>query len=667
MGSGTGLPTVSHAVEDAGSIAPALAAALEKSGARVLALACEALGADAGLLSIPAAGDRETVLRSHGLPLHAGDALAGGPSVALAVERDTESLAVSDLGAEGSFRHGPLHRQYGMHACLAIAVGLPGAGDARAGLQLLSRQVREFTAQEQALVTHFGAMLEQCLADAIELEHLREQEVLYRLSESTAQIGHWTLDLEHELLHWSDEIYRIHGVTPQTYRPALASAIAFYHPDDIPLVTEKLEGVVATGQPDEFRLRIVTPSGELRHVHSSLRARDPSQSPITVVFGTFADISAQVAASRALEIQTEQLQRVFNTVPVRLWIKDAHNRILALNPAAEEFCGMSREEVEGVLVSDLFPASAPSHQAADLSALRDGPRLGRLERFRKADGTRGWVRTDRVPYIDPESGEARILLSSIDVTRETQYEDELQARTQELRRLNKELEEFVYAASHDLRSPLRAIAHLSAWLQEDLGEDLPEQAQDHLRLMRSRVNRLDHLLTDLLAYSRAGRTRARLAEVELEELVRGTFDLLGLPGRFTLETSGLDFRLRTAVTPLEQALRNLMDNAGKHHDRDRGVMRVSAVRRLGLLELTVSDDGPGIPEEHHERIFRAFQTLRSRDEVESSGMGLAILKKLVEYAGGTITLESAPHAGTRGASFRFTWPLHWPAEPDDSP
>ncbi|MEM9386087.1 MAG: ATP-binding protein [Pseudomonadota bacterium] len=648
-------------MRDAVPISPELAAALEERGASLLETCREALSVDAALLATLADGvERLTVLCGAGAPVTLDDEeraeIAAVLQPPLGAADRLSAAAVPETGR-------PLHRRSTKRAYLALALALPLPGpDGPAALCLLARETHEFDARDQGLAQSLAAHVAQSLADSVQLRSLSEQAMLFRLSEAAARIGHWTLDLKQQTLHWSDEIYRIHGVTPREYVPELTSAIGFYHPQDIPLVTAKLDGVVSSGEPDEFRLRILTPSGVLRHVHATLRARADMAPPVDVVFGTFSDISDQVAARRALELQSEQLQRVFNTVPVRLWIKDAHNRILALNPAAEEFCGVTVDQAEGMLVSELFPDSAASHHAADLAALRDGPRLGRIERYRKADGSSGWVRTDRVPYSDPHSGEPRILLSSIDVTLEKRYEDELQARTEELRRLNQELEEFVYAASHDLRSPLRAIAHLSAWLEEDLGPELKPESREHLNLMRSRVRRLDQLLTDLLAYSRAGRSRARLGDVHLRELVQSTFDLLGLQDRFTLETSGLDLRLRTAVTPLEQALRNLMDNAAKHHDRDRGVIGVSVTRRVGLLEFAVADDGPGIPQEHHERIFRAFQTLRSRDEVESSGMGLAILKKLVEYAGGAISLDSNPAAGARGATFRFTWPLHWPQE-----
>ncbi|MEO0974320.1 MAG: PAS domain-containing sensor histidine kinase, partial [Pseudomonadota bacterium] len=435
--------------------------------------------------------------------------------------------------------------------------------------------------------------------------------------------------------------------------------VEFYHPEDIPHVRHALEQVTATSQPSEFRLRIVTPKGELRHVRATLLARKTQGGEVTELFGTFSDISAVQRASEIVRQQKEQFERVFHTVPVRLWVKDLDNRILSLNSAAQAFLGVSREVAEGASVSDFFPATAGEHHAGDLRAVHEGPQLARVERYERADGTIGWVRTDRIAYTDPESGEQRILLCSVDVTREKHAEQALHARSDALHQANEDLEEFVRAASHDLRAPMRAISNLSVWLCEDLGADLEGQAREYLELLGSRTRRLEQLLLDLREYSLAGRSDPQVAVIHLEALVRETFDLLGLGSQLTLQTEGLDRELRTATTPLGQVLRNLMDNAAKHHDRKQGTLRVSA-RALGdWLEISVADDGPGIAIEHQERVFRSFVTLRSRDELESSGMGLATIKKLVNLAGGEVYLESSPETGRRGATFRFGWPIVW--------
>jgi PAS domain S-box-containing protein len=239
-------------------------------------------------------------------------------------------------------------------------------------------------------------------------------------------------------------------------------------------------------------------------------------------------------------------------------------------------------------------------------------------------------------------------------------EDRVAERTQELERSNRELDRFAYVASHDLKAPLRAIDNLSTWLYQDAFDLLPTASQEHLQKLRGRVRRMERLLDDLLAYSRAGRVQHALQEVDCDALVRSVFDLLAPPTGFRLTVHDALPVIYTQRVPLETVLRNLMGNAIKHHHRSDGHIEVSA-RWLDaeetIVEFSVRDDGPGMAAEYHERIFDLFQTLQPRDQVEGSGMGLAIVKKTVESVGGLISVDSTEGIG---ACFRFTWPAKQP-------
>lgn len=223
----------------------------------------------------------------------------------------------------------------------------------------------------------------------------------------------------------------------------------------------------------------------------------------------------------------------------------------------------------------------------------------------------------------------------------------------ELRRSNKALDEFAYVASHDLRAPLRAIDNLALWAIEDSGDELGANARAHLEKLRLRAARMDRLLTDLLAYSRAGRRVSSLEEFPSGPLVRDVVQTLDVREGIRVEVDPALPVMVSARPPLEQVFLNLIDNAVKHHDRPEGRVRVAA-RDLGHeVEFSVTDDGPGIAPEFHERVFGMFQTLRPQAEQEGCGMGLALVRRLVEAHGGRIGLESGEG---RGCTFRFTWP-----------
>jgi two-component system CheB/CheR fusion protein len=283
-----------------------------------------------------------------------------------------------------------------------------------------------------------------------------------------------------------------------------------------------------------------------------------------------------------------------------------------------------------------------------------------------------WFLVRILPYRTAEGSIDGIVLTFIDITARKQAEDALrqlnmhlelriEERTLELMRSNRELDQFAYVASHDLKAPLRAISNLANWVMEDAAAMLPPSSKGHLDKLRSRASRMERLLDDLLAYSRAGRHLHQPEWVDTEDLVRGIQLFLLLPAGFVIRLQTAMPKLFTERVPLETVLRNLIGNAVKHHHRpEEGVVRISVQDEGDHVTFSVTDNGPGIAPQHHERIFQLFQSLKPRDQVEGSGMGLAIVKKIVESQGGRIEIVSDQG---QGATFRFTWPKLDPQHP----
>ncbi|QDA59415.1 sensor histidine kinase [Hymenobacter jejuensis] len=221
-----------------------------------------------------------------------------------------------------------------------------------------------------------------------------------------------------------------------------------------------------------------------------------------------------------------------------------------------------------------------------------------------------------------------------------------------LEKRNQELDQFAYVASHDLKAPLRGVNTVVKWIEEELSHELSDQMRSYLAMMKGRLSRLEDLINGLLQYARVGRTQHQLEEVNVHQLVSEVVEMV-VPLDFTVEFASTLPTLTTDRLSLQQVFTNLISNAVKYHDRGAGTITVSCRERKRAYEFTVADNGPGIAPEFHEKIFLMFQTLRDRHTAESTGIGLSIVRKIIEEERGSIHVESD---GQRGAAFVFTWP-----------
>ncbi len=283
-------------------------------------------------------------------------------------------------------------------------------------------------------------------------------------------------------------------------------------------------------------------------------------------------------------------------------------------------------------------------------------------RLRHSSGEYRWFHATGIAALSETGEPVRMVGSIADITERKLTEMRLGLQSEELKRSNTELEQFAYVASHDLRAPLRGIDNLASWIESDLAEAMNDESRENMMLLRGRISRLETLLDDLLAFSRVGRSDEKIELVDVKSAVAEEFDLVLQGKDFTLVLEGDFPDFETAKTPLCQVLRNLMSNAIKHHDHDRGRITVSVSEREDRYLFSVKDDGPGIDPEFHERIFGVFQTLRGRDQVEGSGMGLAIVQKQLLVAGSSVEILSNPEQ-ERGARFIFDWPKVWHSHP----
>ncbi|MEM9428356.1 MAG: ATP-binding protein [Pseudomonadota bacterium] len=398
----------------------------------------------------------------------------------------------------------------------------------------------------------------------------------------------------------------------------------------------------------------------LREFARAARAHNSQTEAFPADVGGPTDIQDLAHAFRSLseEVQwrVEQTRAIVDGAGFGVLTIDNEQRILTADHTVCRIFGYAQTELEGSWLTRLIPHDQrQEHTTLVARALAFGP--SNPDGMRYIQGLRrdgSFVPLDVSVTKLGRGDTTRIIGLVRDISDLTETQVRQAELITALERSNTELDRFAYAASHDLKAPLRVIANAALWLQEDLGPDLDADSRENLDLMRQRIQRMERLLDDLLAYSKVGRADVSQDIVNGDTLLADTLELLEVPDGFRVVRSGAFARLSIARMPLQTVLLNLLSNAIKHHDRSVGWISVDVEILDESYLLSVADDGPGIPKDYHERVFQIFETLRPRDQVEGSGMGLALVKKTVELVGGAIEIVSG--ADTRGTTVRVLWP-----------
>lgn len=363
------------------------------------------------------------------------------------------------------------------------------------------------------------------------------------------------------------------------------------------------------------------------------------------------------------------LEAIVANVVDGVLILNEDSQIETFNPTASALFGYQPDEVIGCEVERLLVEAQSltrhRHTTTQQSAMDSSVQTGhawQTSGIRK-DGTTFPI---AISVSDVQLDDRRLLAIIRDMTDVQATQEKLQSRADELTRIttilaqtnitledrNRELEQFAYVASHDLKAPLRAIANLSEWIEEDLQGQLGAENQRQMVLLRGRVHRMEALINGLLEYSRVGRAKAPLEPVAVQVLLEEIVDSLAPPETFTIAIAPNLPTFTTKVLLLRQVFANLIGNAIKHHDRPNGHITITVEDQGAFYKFAVADDGPGIASTYYDKVFIIFQTLKARDTKESTGIGLAIVKRIVEAEGGNIWIDSQEGSG---ATFHFTW------------
>lgn len=375
-----------------------------------------------------------------------------------------------------------------------------------------------------------------------------------------------------------------------------------------------------------------------------------------LTLATVHDQRARVHAEQLLRDSEARMRAVFETAADGILTIDAAGRIEHVNRAAERMFGYAEAELAGRNIAMLMPApDRARHDGYLQHYLATGERRV-IGQGREVQGLRknGAVFPMDLAVAEMSIGAHRMFTGVVrDISVRKHAEREAARLLEEVRGANEELGNFAYVVSHDLKAPLRAIGSLADWLATDYADRFDAEGKEHMRLLINRVHRMSNLIDGILQYSRVGRGDGAARAVDLALAVPEVVDLLAPPAAIAVTIAPGLPTVRAEPTRIRQIFANLISNAVNYMDKPAGRIDIACADAGACWRFAVSDNGPGIEARHFERIFQLFQTLAPRDRIESTGVGLALVRKTVELAGGRVWVESVPGAGS---TFYFTYP-----------
>jgi PAS domain S-box-containing protein len=373
-------------------------------------------------------------------------------------------------------------------------------------------------------------------------------------------------------------------------------------------------------------------------------------------------------ALRESEHRHKMVSELISDYIFRLTVNDDGKIVMDL--VTENFSTITGRTVEDVQTPDMWAEVIHPDDLEKVMKLLEttvsSGQSGELEcRSFVKGGQERWIHIFARPQWDEEKQRTTAIFGAVkDITKRKRTEDEIRKlnaeleqrvkqRTAELEAANQELKDFAYVVSHDLKAPLRGISQLGQWLVQDYGDAFDEEGEKMIDLLINRVKRMDGLIDGILEYSRIGRIVGKNVEINLNRLVKEVIDSIAPPDYIQIL---IESDLPVIVgdkTRITEVFQNLIENAFKFMDKPEGKISIDCADEGSCWAFRVVDNGPGIDPKYHEKIFQIFQTLEPRDVHESTGVGLALVKKIIEFYGGKIWVESTTG---KGSTFSFRLP-----------
>ena len=363
--------------------------------------------------------------------------------------------------------------------------------------------------------------------------------------------------------------------------------------------------------------------------------------------------------ARAAQENNEKFRGVLDQTFQFIGVVSLDGTLIDANRTSLDAAGVEAEQVLGKKFWDtVWWEHSPELQERLRESVKEAVG-GNMDRFEAThptpDGSVIHIDFSIKPVMDEQGRVTFLIPEGRDITELHQARLQMDRYALELEKRNEDLDAFAHAASHDLKTPLRSISNLATWVLEDGGDQIPDVCVENLEKIQNQIKQMRNYLIELLEFATAGRQLGQVSKRPLASVIESAIELVFVPKGFevTIDVDPLDLEVETFATPLTQCLQNLIANAFAHHHQSNGSVKIRGKQAGDNITVEVTDDGPGIDPQFHKTIFELFATLKPKNESESTGVGLAIVKRLVNSVDGMIEVQSQPGEGT---TFRLTWP-----------
>lgn len=374
------------------------------------------------------------------------------------------------------------------------------------------------------------------------------------------------------------------------------------------------------------------------------------------------DMTERLKLVEKIELKEKQLRKFVEQAPIAVAMLDNNMRYITYSKKWLDEYGIKEKSITGISHYELFPEilNMPEWIQIHQEVLKGAKKMNPKDKFIRENGKVQWISWKLIPWhIEPGKVGGMIMYTS-DITEQVEYQEKLknlneeleqqvELRTRELYRVNEELEAFSYSVSHDLRAPLRAINGFAEILEEDYSDSLNEETKRLLGIIKQSALHMGKLIDDILNFSRLGRKALNIVKIETGKLIR---EVLAETKAIYSDVK-VDIEIETLpdikgdLSLMKQVFSNLISNAIKYSsNRDKVLLRIAYVQNNELVTISITDNGEGFDMKYHDKLFGVFQRLHSADEFEGTGVGLALVKRIINKHGGDIWAESEPGKGS---------------------